>query len=68
LVRGTLKVSALAPPCFPVNSRAADFITFSNCRPISRAREKGKDYALLTARNAATAVEKNRARQGWQRA
>jgi hypothetical protein len=36
----------------------------------NRAREKGKDYALVTARNAAAAVERNRnrARQGYQRA
>jgi hypothetical protein len=29
-----------------------------------KGREKGRDYALLTARNAATEVEKNRGRQG----
>ena len=34
----------------------------------ARAREKGKDYALVTVRNAATAVEKNRGGQGRQRA
>lgn len=32
-----------------------------------KAREKGRDYALLTARNAATTVEKNRGGQGWGR-
>ena len=36
----------------------------------ARARLKGKDYALVTARNAATAVEKNQSRggQGHRRA
>jgi hypothetical protein len=33
----------------------------------SRAREKGPDYALLTARNARLAVEKNRGGQGRSR-
>jgi hypothetical protein len=34
----------------------------------SRAREKGRDYALLTARNACAQLEKNRAGQGRSRA
>jgi len=34
----------------------------------AKARDKGKDYALVTARNAAAAVEKNRAGQGYLRA
>ncbi|MGA7238858.1 MAG: DNA-primase RepB domain-containing protein [Bryobacteraceae bacterium] len=34
----------------------------------TRARERGKDYALVTARNAATAVEKKRGGEGQRRA